>query len=586
MADRKFDEAAIKAFKRRKNQFQRSSDMLSVHEGSPSLLDQQHPAHLVPPTPPRSQSELDFYAAAAQHSMHPSLLSMDPSMHYPGFASPAQMYSLLAGSPGMDHLAVPHHQLPYPAHLMHPYGMALHHPSQHSAAAQQALEVQARIIFQQQQQIAHMNALAAMGTPSGSPSQSTISAVAPTTPSTRHSMHQPQQRKAPTPAPHSQSKKVASTKAPRKRKAQEEEIPVESEDKPSMTDDGQPKPHAIPATIPLVEVKDGVEWITFSYTIKGVRQQFHIRTDIDNIAFDEISEEFKFQNCVYPKANCEKQDYKGNRWDYESSVNLLGWKLSYLNESEIGGRRGLIQRAVDSFRNRFPELRSRRVLRQEKYVNGTLRKRNDKVEDPANDMDENELLNEARRTNENSEWSEILSLLARRQKSPKSITFEGIAEGRLYKTRIRVDVDLVDSSAVDTEFKEANCIYPRALGTFEAFLQSLHAAYLPPFHDPDNPVAPFPSSLDPFEADNTSLRYNQEAFCNEIAWRLAHINPKLAGKRFLLQKALDAYRARFCDMQDTELDGTFLAKVAIHPRRGRRAVRALVRSISPSDVDE
>ena len=41
-------------------------------------------------------------------------------------------------------------------------------------------------------------------------------------------------------------------------------------------------------------------------------------------------------------------------------------------------------------------------------------------------------------------------------------------------------------------------------------------------------------------------RYEYEAACNEIAWKLAFLNSgKLANQSNILQKAVDAYRARF-----------------------------------------
>lgn len=70
-----------------------------------------------------------------------------------------------------------------------------------------------------------------------------------------------------------------------------------------------------------------------------------------------------------------REEYDGNRWEYETSCNKLGWELCWLNQEQLCGRRGLIQRAVDSYRNRHAEMRSRRVTRQEKVANGTLRKR-------------------------------------------------------------------------------------------------------------------------------------------------------------------------------------------------------------------
>ena len=44
-------------------------------------------------------------------------------------------------------------------------------------------------------------------------------------------------------------------------------------------------------------------------------------------------------------------------------------------QTVLAGKRGLIQRAVDSYRNRTPESRSRRVLRQQKLQEGVLRRR-------------------------------------------------------------------------------------------------------------------------------------------------------------------------------------------------------------------
>lgn len=81
---------------------------------------------------------------------------------------------------------------------------------------------------------------------------------------------------------------------------------------------------------------------------------------------------------IYPRANVDKSEYDGNRWDYETTCNQLGWKLCWLNKDQLFGRRGLIQRTVDSYRNRHAEMRSRRVTRQEKVANGTLRKRRSK----------------------------------------------------------------------------------------------------------------------------------------------------------------------------------------------------------------
>jgi len=85
---------------------------------------------------------------------------------------------------------------------------------------------------------------------------------------------------------------------------------------------------------------------------------------VDTVA---LSEEFKSVNCVYPRAHGDKTSYKGNRLHYETECNTVGWALAELNPV-LREKRGLIQRAVDSWRNsnQDPRLRSRRVRRMAK----------------------------------------------------------------------------------------------------------------------------------------------------------------------------------------------------------------------------
>ncbi|ORX51623.1 hypothetical protein DM01DRAFT_1337128 [Hesseltinella vesiculosa] len=130
---------------------------------------------------------------------------------------------------------------------------------------------------------------------------------------------------------------------------------------------------------PAVEMRDGVEWVTFMYSHNRVVQQYAIRTDIDNICVDNIDAAFRQENCVYPRANVPRQHYQGNRWDYETQCNVLGWKLSWMNR-DLAGKRGLLQRAVDSYRNRNPTMRSRRVTRQAKLMDGTRKPRTQRPE--------------------------------------------------------------------------------------------------------------------------------------------------------------------------------------------------------------
>jgi hypothetical protein len=135
-------------------------------------------------------------------------------------------------------------------------------------------------------------------------------------------------------------------------------------------------PHAapgpIPATTPLVVRQDqnGVQWIMFEYSRDRVKMEYTIRCDVASVNVDALSPEFKTENCVYPRACCSKEQYRGNRLVYETECNTVGWALAELNPP-LRGKRGLIQRAVDSWRNsnQDPRLRSRRVRRMAKLNN-------------------------------------------------------------------------------------------------------------------------------------------------------------------------------------------------------------------------
>ncbi|CAK7271533.1 hypothetical protein SEPCBS119000_004655 [Sporothrix epigloea] len=128
-------------------------------------------------------------------------------------------------------------------------------------------------------------------------------------------------------------------------------------------------PGPIPATTPLVVRQDqnGVQWIAFEYSRDRVKMEYTIRCDVESVSADDLSEEFKQDNCVYPRACCPREQYRGNRLQYESECNTVGWSLAQLNPA-LRGKRGLIQRAVDSWRNSNQDsrLRSRRVRRMAK----------------------------------------------------------------------------------------------------------------------------------------------------------------------------------------------------------------------------
>lgn len=136
-----------------------------------------------------------------------------------------------------------------------------------------------------------------------------------------------------------------------------------------------PRHYNQPSSAPICEIRDGVEYITFNSQSKG-HPEITVRADIETVNLDDIPEDFKAENYVYQRAYCNPENYTGNRWEYETNCNEIAWKLCWLNPGVLAGKRGLIQGAVDSYRNRFTETRSRRVIRQEKITTGTLRRRN------------------------------------------------------------------------------------------------------------------------------------------------------------------------------------------------------------------
>lgn len=124
-------------------------------------------------------------------------------------------------------------------------------------------------------------------------------------------------------------------------------------------------PGPIPATTPLVTRKDdsGVQWIEFEYSRDRVKVPYEIRCDVESVEVHKLPQDYKDSNCVYPRA-CQREKYQGNRFQYETECNEVGWALAWLNPS-LKGKRGLIQRAVDSWRNsnHDPKFQSRRVRR-------------------------------------------------------------------------------------------------------------------------------------------------------------------------------------------------------------------------------
>ncbi|KAK3825109.1 MAG: hypothetical protein J3Q66DRAFT_278978, partial [Benniella sp.] len=100
--------------------------------------------------------------------------------------------------------------------------------------------------------------------------------------------------------------------------------------------------------------------LEFESFVQGRSKRIRIKYDIEHIDVDSLPLDFKKANCVYPRSflggdENEPEHWKcmGVRQSEESYLNEIGWKLCFLNQSLIGGRRLLLQQALDAYRRRF-----------------------------------------------------------------------------------------------------------------------------------------------------------------------------------------------------------------------------------------
>lgn len=131
------------------------------------------------------------------------------------------------------------------------------------------------------------------------------------------------------------------------------------------------QPGPIPASPPtlLYDATIGRELVTFSYSKQKIISKWTIkcpRPGEKEAIFAQLDEKFMRDNCIYKRA-IEGGDYRSSRKNYEKSCNELGWQLCWLNP-ELRNSKGLLQRAVDSWRNTREDekVRSRRVRRETK----------------------------------------------------------------------------------------------------------------------------------------------------------------------------------------------------------------------------
>ncbi|KAJ5549320.1 hypothetical protein N7513_006554 [Penicillium frequentans] len=97
-------------------------------------------------------------------------------------------------------------------------------------------------------------------------------------------------------------------------------------------------------------------WMTFEFTRDGVKMEYKIRTDIETINTDTLSQTFKDSNRVYLLTSLNSDNQQGLSDIFENACNKVGWALAKLNPI-LQGKRGLLHHAVKLSWRRKPELR-------------------------------------------------------------------------------------------------------------------------------------------------------------------------------------------------------------------------------------
>lgn len=303
---------------------------------------------------PQSNSPASV-ASPSQHDQHRSLYGQPTSQHMPPsmYYQHHQYQSIHHPSPS-----------PYAQHAHHPQQPMTSQPSMmlsHSATPNHMAQHPGHHNGHHSQQHASQHSTQQHPHHTQHPQHSPIHAQAAMTNSPRTKLE---------PQLPLQMQKQPSASASAQNHQQSSQLQSPGSQHNSMHPNAAPGP--IPATTPLVVRQDGngVQWIAFEYSRDRVKMEYTIRCDVESVNTDDLSADFKQENCVYPRACCPKEQYRGNRLTYETECNRVGWALAQLN-TPLRGKRGLIQRAVDSWRNSNQDvrLRSRRVRRMAKANN-------------------------------------------------------------------------------------------------------------------------------------------------------------------------------------------------------------------------
>ncbi|KAJ2709007.1 hypothetical protein H4R19_004465, partial [Coemansia spiralis] len=353
---------------------------------------------------------------------------------------------------------------------------------------------------------------------------------------------------------------------------------------------------------------EDIPWLSFVYAQKGKPRRHRIRIDTERAPLAAIPSSFRNNNCVYPRANCHKIGYTGNRWNYETECNAIGWKLAFLNQELLATRRGLLQTAVNNYRSMVAGRKSRRIARMEKAertsaaVPGSSRSGRDAlppdVEGPAPVAGKRPLPladpamfsaaeKRARIGHGPSDTGDAVQQLltppptasgdgfvvaagpslpsSASAENAKCLLITAYVNSKFTRIRVYIDVGSIDAAAVDRQFRHDHAVFPRALNAPRARYGSLQG------------------------------RWEFELACNELAWRLAWLNKaRLRGRKPLIQKCLDAYRERFSAppwgllvCYDEPMGGSVSSRFFDYwkPRPGRRRLGGDADDVAATDDD-
>ena len=257
-----------------------------------------------------------------------------------------------------------------------------------------------------------------------------------------------------------------------------------------ISESENPSPPRAEKVESLIQDDIGVHWVKFEYSRGQVRLKYTIRCDVNSVNVNDLSGEFKSENCIYPRACVPEDQYKGNRFRYETECNQAGWALAALNP-DLRGKSGLIQRAVDAWRN---------------------------IDQRPKSQDRDSLMDDVlRNTKSNPDLSHLKQATATAgfgsEQPNKHVSFELLLdEGSKKRARIPLRVSLNahdttesiiitvknfyginDSSGVSFEDVEANALIPsydNLSPNMTVYVRCVGASLLPPSLDPDTEPEP------------------------------------------------------------------------------------------------